>query len=199
MFTSERQLQARKGKDALGRFEHLQKLVCEFSDSSSDRDKLQVLANLCNFAYDPINYGHLRALNVIPTLLLDVVDEHLDGATVRRSGGDTPSAAVLYVRFAVGGISNCCTDQTNMDLLMEGDAVELLTLALTAPDAVTVANALAALNLMLSPMNVNEICTGTLLDCLERYRRNVKYRDIANLATVFLDDADRYRRMVSSQ
>ena len=31
--------------------------------------KLQVLANLANFAYDPINYEHLRKLNVVDLFL----------------------------------------------------------------------------------------------------------------------------------
>ena len=31
--------------------------------------KLQVLANLANFAYDPINYEYLRQLNVIDLFL----------------------------------------------------------------------------------------------------------------------------------
>jgi len=31
--------------------------------------KLQVLANLANFAYDPINYEYLRQLNVVDLFL----------------------------------------------------------------------------------------------------------------------------------
>lgn len=31
--------------------------------------KLQILANLTNFAYDPINYEHLRKLNVVDLFL----------------------------------------------------------------------------------------------------------------------------------
>ena len=31
--------------------------------------KVQILANLANFSYDPINYGHLRKLNVIDLFL----------------------------------------------------------------------------------------------------------------------------------
>ena len=31
--------------------------------------RIQILANLANFAYDPINYNHMRKLNVIDLFL----------------------------------------------------------------------------------------------------------------------------------
>lgn len=37
-------------------------------------DKIQILAHLANFAYDPINYEHLIKLNVTE-LFLDCLDE----------------------------------------------------------------------------------------------------------------------------
>lgn len=48
-----------------GRFDYLQSLVTEFQDTENVDSKLQVLANLGNFAYDPINYEYLRELNVV--------------------------------------------------------------------------------------------------------------------------------------
>jgi len=39
-------------------------LLILFSES-----KLQVLANLANFAYDPVNYDYIRRLNVIDLFL----------------------------------------------------------------------------------------------------------------------------------
>ena len=37
-------------------------------------NKLQIIANLTNFGYDPINYGFIRTLNVLD-LFLDVLAE----------------------------------------------------------------------------------------------------------------------------
>ena len=69
-----------------------------------------MLANLCNFAYDPINYENLRALNVVPDLLLDMLTEE----------------NVTFIKFALGGICNSCNDPVNGKLFIENDAIELL-------------------------------------------------------------------------
>lgn len=53
--------------------------------------KEQVLANLANFAYDPINYGYIRQLNIIDLFL---------GALSERNP--------RLVRFAIGGLCNLC-------------------------------------------------------------------------------------------
>ncbi len=53
--------------------------------------KLQVLANLANFAYDPINYEALRQLNAVE-LFVDMLTE------------ENPK----LVEFGIGGICNCC-------------------------------------------------------------------------------------------
>ena len=52
---------------------------------------MQVLANLANFAFDPINYDALRRLNV-----LDLFLDHLDA-------NENPKLR----EFAMGGLCNC--------------------------------------------------------------------------------------------
>ncbi|XP_038049589.1 armadillo repeat-containing protein 7-like isoform X2 [Patiria miniata] len=69
MFSSQRHLDARTPADGVGRLAFLQQLVTEFQTSTDDGAKEQVLANLANFAYDPINYNYLRELNVIDLFL----------------------------------------------------------------------------------------------------------------------------------
>ncbi|XP_031569945.1 armadillo repeat-containing protein 7-like [Actinia tenebrosa] len=64
MFTSQEHIDYKCGADGLGRLEYLQALVTEYQDTSKEGNKEQVLANLANFAYDPINYGHFKKLNV---------------------------------------------------------------------------------------------------------------------------------------
>ncbi|CAG2169430.1 unnamed protein product, partial [Oppiella nova] len=51
------------------RFDYLQKLLHEFNVTDSREAKRQVLANICSFAYNPINFEALNRLNIIPTLL----------------------------------------------------------------------------------------------------------------------------------
>jgi KaiC/GvpD/RAD55 family RecA-like ATPase len=51
--------------------------------------KEQVLANLANFAYDPINYEFLRKLNVIDLFLDQLSEENTH-----------------FVQFGLGGLCN---------------------------------------------------------------------------------------------
>lgn len=53
--------------------------------------KKQVLANLANFAYDPINYEFLRELGVLD-LFLDLLSD----------------GNIILKQFAIGGICNLC-------------------------------------------------------------------------------------------
>ena len=53
--------------------------------------KQQVLANLANFAYDPINYEFIRKLHIID-LFLDEIDNTNENIT----------------EFAIGGLCNLC-------------------------------------------------------------------------------------------
>ena len=89
-FSTKAQLEKKTGPWGLGRFKYLQALVTEYQDTHkqgkstrifldsklsvnfpcmpSDH-KLQVLANLANFAYDPINYEYFRQLNILDLFL----------------------------------------------------------------------------------------------------------------------------------
>ena len=51
----------------------------------------QVLANLANFAYDPINYGYIRQLQIIDLFLHTLSENNLK-----------------LVRFAAAAICNLC-------------------------------------------------------------------------------------------
>jgi hypothetical protein len=89
MFTSHKTIEKRTGEKDLSRFEYLQALVTEFQETKEEQDREQVAANLANFAYDPINYDHLRRLHV-PDLFVDLLTEQ------------NPA----LVEFGAGGISN---------------------------------------------------------------------------------------------
>jgi KaiC/GvpD/RAD55 family RecA-like ATPase len=63
-------------------------LKCFFPSLISEA-KEQVLANLANFAYDPINYEFLRKLNVIDLFLDQLSEENTN-----------------FVQFGLGGLCN---------------------------------------------------------------------------------------------
>ena len=64
MFSTPQTLERRTGENGVGRFDYLKQLVNEFKSTDSDDYKLQILANLANFAYDPINFEYFRRLIV---------------------------------------------------------------------------------------------------------------------------------------
>ena len=87
------------------------------------------MANLANFAYDPINYEYFRKLNVLD-LFLDILVEGRD---------DT------LIEFAVGGICNCCLDKLNREFLTEGDAIPIVIQHLSSPIEETVLSVITTL------------------------------------------------------
>ena len=91
MFSSEAAVRKRTGVNDLSRFEHLQALVLEFQSSADENDKRQVLANLANFAYDPMNYEYLRKLHVLD-LFVDMLTEP-DPVSVEFGSGGIVNAA----------------------------------------------------------------------------------------------------------
>lgn len=109
MFSSKEQLQKRTGPHGIGRFSYLQSLVTEFQDTDSLESKQEVLANLANFAYDPVNYEYMRTLNVID-LFLDCLDESDE----------------KLVEFGIGGLCNICLDKSNKEEILKNNGVKLL-------------------------------------------------------------------------
>ena len=83
-------------------------VLCRY-DYSNDvgnftENKLQIIANLANFGYDPINYGFFRTLNVLDLFLDVLAEEEQDGSRT----GDGSDFNDTMRQFAIGGICNCC-------------------------------------------------------------------------------------------
>nr|CAD7442979.1 unnamed protein product [Timema bartmani] len=170
MFSRPEQLIKRTGKKGVGRHEYLQQLVNEFQDTDSLEAKLQVLANLVNFAYDPINYEFLRQLKVLD-LFLDQLSED-----------DTS-----LVRFSLAGLCNLCLDAENKDYIIHSGGVRLVTGCLSSVDEETVLNAITTLMYLVTPLSKSDITSVQVIECMLRFStsRNARLR---NLAMVFLED-----------
>ena len=96
----------------------------------------KVLANLGNFAYDPINFEHLRALQVVPGLFLDALSE------------EDPS----LVRFGLAGLLNSAADPLNARLIVdEEDGLTSICEKLLSADSETALNAVSCLIVLLDP------------------------------------------------
>ena len=170
MFTTQEYIDRKTGEHGIGRLNYLQSLVTEFQDSSEEEDREQVLANLANFAYDPINYDHFKKLNVID-LFLDSLEEQNDN----------------IVEFAIGGLCNCCLDKDNKRHILDNDGIKLIIKCLSRPNENTVMSAMTTLMYLVTPDSKSEITSLPVVECMLRFSCSSN-KQLANLAQVFLSD-----------
>ncbi|OWR46252.1 Armadillo repeat-containing protein 7 [Danaus plexippus plexippus] len=126
MFSSKTQLRKRTPENGTDRESYLSLLVDEYINSSSFDAKHQVLANLANFAYDPINYGFIRNVGV-----LDIFIHVLKNANNSK-----------LLHFATAGICNLCIDPDNVDYIVNNGAIEPISTLLNSDHEETLADAI---------------------------------------------------------
>ncbi|XP_032664687.1 uncharacterized protein LOC116841176 [Odontomachus brunneus] len=143
MFSSKAQLIKRTGKNGVGRYDFLKLLATEYQVTKSKDAKEQVLANLANFAYDPINYGYIRQLSIIDLFLSALSEDNL-----------------RLVRFAIGGICNLCVDAINKIYILRNRGVELVSSLLSSQDEDVVLSAIATLMFLITSESKNEITSA---------------------------------------
>ncbi|KOX77011.1 Armadillo repeat-containing protein 7 [Melipona quadrifasciata] len=146
MFSSKKQLIKRTGKNPVGRYDFLKLLATEFQTTKSKEAREQVLANLANFAYDPINYGYIRQLQIIDLFLHTLSENN-----------------IKLVRFAAAAICNLCADPINKLYILRNQGIHLLTSLLSSQDEDTVLSAITSLIFLLIPESKNEI-TAELIE-----------------------------------
>lgn len=104
MFSTIGSLKRRTGRFGVGRFAYLKQLFDEYQHpSTNDQNKLQILANFSNFCYDPINFEHIRRLNIID-LLIDCLKTHVDDD---------------FVDFSLAGLCNLSADPMNTQIILD--------------------------------------------------------------------------------
>lgn len=161
--------------------------------------KEQVLSNLANFAYDPINYGYMRQLQIID-IFLDTLSEN------------NPK----LVRFAVGGICNLClgklifngteklhmvfniitilyysyiffSDAINKIYILRNRGVELVSSLLSSQDEDIILSAISTLMFLITSESRNEITSTEIIKRMLELSNDTNIR-IKNLAIIFLSD-----------
>ncbi|XP_065163347.1 armadillo repeat-containing protein 7 [Atheta coriaria] len=175
MFTRPDQLQRKGGPEE--RLSFLQKLKDEYTTTKSLEGKQQVLANLANFAYDPINYNFIKQLQI--------VDLFLNQLQLQQNEE--------LCAFAVGGLCNLCNDPEIADYITSDWVIAALIKLLQHRNKDIVLNALTTLYYL--ARNVNSaylIKTPTNLHKLRAFhaahRTNSCDPRLTNLATIFLRD-----------
>eukprot|EP00741_Cyanophora_paradoxa_P016445 tig00020918_g15878.t1 len=108
MFTTRGVLKRKAEAGRADRCTYIEQLIAEFQGAVDEGAKLQVLANLVNLAFDPINSHWMRSLNVID-LFTDCLSE----------------SNVTMVEFGCAGLANLMIDTQNHDSL-DSDSFELI-------------------------------------------------------------------------
>ncbi|KAH8035241.1 hypothetical protein HPB51_004482 [Rhipicephalus microplus] len=134
--------------DPKERFRYLKELVTEFNTSCSNEAKEQVLANLANFAYDPINYDHLKRLNIVSlfmgTFSTPILCECIFTAFF-VCADQLDSANDNLREFAIGGICNLTSDQDFRTEVLKPDNLNKLISCLSTSQEETVLSAITTL------------------------------------------------------
>ncbi|GAB1868350.1 Armadillo repeat-containing protein 7 [Camponotus japonicus] len=170
MFSTKARLIQRTGKNGVGRYDFLKLLATEYKTTKSKDAKEQVLSNLANFAYDPINYGYMRQLQIID-IFLDSLSEN------------NPK----LVQFAIGGICNLCLDAINKIYILRNRGVELISSLLSSQDEDIVLSAISTLMFLITPESRNEITSAEIIKRMLEFSYDTNIR-IKNLAIIFLSD-----------
>lgn len=151
-----------------------QQLVIEFRSTSSPEAKEQVIANLANFAYDPVNYDHFKRLNIMH-LFLDQLEDS-SSETIRE--------------FAVGGICNLAADPNSLSDLINHGGVQKVIGCLSSPREETVLSAMTIMIFIAAAGGdgTEDVTSRPALNCMLQYADSANKR-LSNLAKVFLEDA----------
>eukprot|EP01116_Phalansterium_solitarium_P010134 TRINITY_DN24603_c0_g1_i1.p1 TRINITY_DN24603_c0_g1~~TRINITY_DN24603_c0_g1_i1.p1 ORF type:complete len:197 (+),score=45.67 TRINITY_DN24603_c0_g1_i1:614-1204(+) len=169
-------IEYRQGKYGSDRADYLQQLVTEFQDTEDPVGREQVVANLANFSYDPINFAILRQLRV-PELFVDCLSA--DPAL-------PPAHADLLQEFAAGGLCNLCYDPEIAAIIVASDGIAELIACLGSRTEETVLSAIVTLDALLEPATASAIATSSVIECIQQYTQSSNVR-LKNLAIIFLE------------
>jgi len=172
MFSSKARLIKRTGKNSIGRYDFLKLLATEYKTTSSKDAQEQVLANLANFAYDPINYGYIRQLKIID-IFLNALSEN------------NPK----LVRFGIAGLCNLCLDAINKLYILRNRGIELVSSLLSSEDENILLTVITTLMFLVTPESVDEITSPKIIKrMLELSVESYEHTRVKNIAILFLDD-----------
>ncbi|GJP35851.1 hypothetical protein CLOM_g20398 [Closterium sp. NIES-68] len=149
MFSTAARLKERQGRSGTSRLEYLQALVTEFQTTQDEEAKEQIVANLANFAYDPINYDYMRKLNVFELFLDCLTEEN-----------------AKLIDFGMGGLCNAAADPVNAAGIATADNIPLIVDCLSSPVESTILSALACLYYICTPRTRSLILTPNLLESI---------------------------------
>ncbi|KAK6633273.1 hypothetical protein RUM44_003874 [Polyplax serrata] len=151
------------------RLEYLDQLVVEFQTSESQDAREQVLANLANFAFDPLNYNYFRTLNI-----LDLFLDNLSNSNEN------------LIRFSVGGLCNLCLDPINKDCIIKNGLNKIISLLGHKNEEIQL-SVITTLMFLITPNSKSEITHSSIIKSMLKLSEESNTR-LKNLATIFLEN-----------
>ena len=169
MFSTREYLDKKTGPYGIPRDRYISLLVDEYKSSSSLTAKQEVLANLANFAYDPINFEYLqdfRVFDIFLKVLENPEDEQL-------------------LEYAISGICNLSAHPSTKDYFIKNNAIGLLQKHLGSDQEDIVVTSITTLIYMI-PQDYMSMPPGLVATML-RFVNSQKTR-VSNVAKLFLAD-----------
>ena len=193
MFSTPSSLQKRKGKCDADRPTYIKQLVEEFESPNLNIEyKEQILANLGNFAYDPINYEYFRRFNVI-----DLFFKNLNEFCSVKGLEQTQRFSKM-VNFSTAAICNLCLDEKNKVYLVKNGIVNLFLRCLSQLVMYEHEHLESLLNIITTFIFIyDENSSKELVSFSDNYINFIslinefarsKNKRLSNLALVFLED-----------
>ena len=185
MFSTPESLRRRTGKSSLDRSSYLKQLIHEYESPETTEDKReQVLANLANFAYDPINYEFFRRFNVMDIFIRNLAEFTANGALF------TESLSENKIKFSIGGICNLCLDLKNRDYLLKNNLIRMIYfhLANIKDNEEIVLTLITTLIFLFDESTRSEIVSNETVNSLIKNLSESSNQRISNLAKVFVED-----------
>ncbi|KAF6025784.1 ARMC7 [Bugula neritina] len=173
MFSTKQHLIKRTGACGIGRFNYLQSLIEEFQTTELSSSKREILANLANFAYDPINYDYFLQLN-IPDIFIDCLVDEKDKDPCLR----------LY---ALTGVCNSCLDKRMKSFYISNGCVKAVAQYLFWDDPQMIIQAITSLMYLINNESRQEITAVAIRQRMVELMSSLDRR-VKNLATVFVED-----------
>ncbi|CAH1110267.1 unnamed protein product [Psylliodes chrysocephalus] len=165
MFTRKDQLIKRTGEAGIGRYDFLRQLINEYTTTKSYENKKQTLANLANFAYDPINYDFIKQLHLIDLFLSELSNDDEE-----------------LTHFALAGLCNVCCDPESQAYIITLNGIKLISNYLLHKNEEISLNALTTLYYLFETRN--QLIPPELKSTVIQYEASDNPR-LKNLGTLF--------------
>ncbi len=186
MFSTPQSLAKRTKQTDTDRPTYIKQLLEEYENlKTDDKKKLQILANLGNFAYDPINYEYFRRFGVLDIFLNNLSLFYKDPSETNGS----------RINFSLGGICNLCQDLKNKEYLLKNNLLKLVINCLirfsnisNSVDELIVLNSIMIIIFVYDESTETEIKSDQYLITTINSLSSSKNLRLSNIANLFLKD-----------